>query len=107
MPANTYHFREQWTIPGSTQEQVYEVLANASIVQDGWPGVHLAEVFAFVTDLRNETRWQPEIRSVTQEGPLASGATFRESRVSFGRSPSSRLSRSSSPSDLCESPMRG
>lgn len=45
----------------------------------------LPEVFAFVTDLRNETRWQPEIRSVTLEGPLASGATFRESRVSFGR----------------------
>jgi len=45
----------------------------------------LAEVFAFVTDLRNETRWQPEIQSVTVEGPLAAGATFRETRVTFGR----------------------
>jgi hypothetical protein len=41
MPANTYHFREQWTIPGFTPEQVYEVLANASIVQDWWSGVYL------------------------------------------------------------------
>ena len=46
----------------------------------------LAEVFAFVTDLRNETRWQPEIRSVTLEGPISAGATFRERRVTFGRS---------------------
>ncbi len=28
------------------------------------------EVFAFVADLANETRWQPEIQSVTLEGPL-------------------------------------
>ncbi len=46
----------------------------------------LAEVFDFVTDLRNETRWQPEIRSVTLEGPLSAGSTFRERRVTFGRS---------------------
>jgi len=45
----------------------------------------LAEVFAFVTDLRNETCWQPEILSVTLEGPIAAGATFRETRVTFGR----------------------
>ena len=47
----------------------------------------LAEVFAFVTDLRNETRWQPEIRSVTLEDPLPlmTGATFREERVTLGR----------------------
>ena len=45
----------------------------------------LAEVFAFVTDLHNETRWQPEIRSVTLEGPLAPGATFHERRITFGR----------------------
>lgn len=45
----------------------------------------LAEVFAFVTDLRNETRWQPEIRSVTLDGPLGVGATFHERRVTFGR----------------------
>ncbi len=45
----------------------------------------LAEVFAFVTDLRNETRWQPEIESVTLDGPLVVGATFHERRVTFGR----------------------
>ena len=45
----------------------------------------MEEVFAFVTDLRNETRWQPEIKSVTLDGAVAAGATFREERVSFGR----------------------
>ncbi len=45
----------------------------------------IAEVFDFVTDLRNETRWQPEIISVTLDGPLAEGSTFRERRVTFGR----------------------
>ena len=45
----------------------------------------MEEVFAFVTDLRNETRWQPEIKSVTLDGAVATGATFREERVSFGR----------------------
>ncbi|MEM7125341.1 MAG: SRPBCC family protein [Chloroflexota bacterium] len=43
------------------------------------------QVFAFVTDLQNETRWQPEIKSVTLEGPLQIGSTFREARVTFGR----------------------
>lgn len=43
------------------------------------------EVFAFVTDLHNETRWQPEIKSVTLEGPLQTGSSFREIRVTFGR----------------------
>lgn len=43
------------------------------------------QVFAFVTNLHNETRWQPEIQSVTLEGPLQSGSTFREVRVTFGR----------------------
>ena len=45
----------------------------------------IAEVFAFVTDLRNETRWQPENRCVTLEGPIEEGAIFREERVTFGR----------------------
>ena len=45
----------------------------------------IAEVFAFVTNLDNETRWQPEIKSVTLEGPLQVGSTFREVRVTFGR----------------------
>ncbi len=42
-------------------------------------------VFAFVTDLRNETRWQPEIKSVTLDGPLRAGGTFAEQRYTFGR----------------------
>ena len=44
----------------------------------------IEEVFAFVTNLNNETRWQPEIKSVTLEGPLKAGSTFREVRTSFG-----------------------
>ncbi len=43
------------------------------------------EVFAFVTNLQNETRWQPEIKLVKLEGPLQAGSTFREIRVTFGR----------------------
>ncbi len=42
-------------------------------------------VFGFVTDLRNETRWQPEIESVTLEGPMRAGSTFHERRVTLGR----------------------
>ena len=45
----------------------------------------LNDVFAFVTNLQNETRWQPEIKLVTLEGPLQAGSTFRELRVTFGR----------------------
>ncbi len=44
MPANTYHFREQWSIPGFSPKQVYEVLANATIVQDWWTGVYLEAI---------------------------------------------------------------
>ncbi|MCB9706736.1 MAG: SRPBCC family protein [Myxococcales bacterium] len=44
-----------------------------------------AEVFAFVTDLRNELRWQPEIVAVTLDGPLRVGGHFHETRVTFGR----------------------
>ena len=43
------------------------------------------DVFAFVTNLHNETRWQPEIKLVTPEGSLQAGSTFREVRVTFGR----------------------
>ena len=53
----------------------YSVLINRPI----------EEVFAFVTNLENETRWQPEIKSVTLDGPLQTGGTFRETRVTFGR----------------------
>lgn len=45
----------------------------------------LDEVFAFVANLENETRWQPEIQSVTLEGPLQQGSTFREVRTTWGR----------------------
>ena len=45
----------------------------------------LPEVFAFVTNLENETRWQPEIKSVTMDEPLREGDTFHETRVTFGR----------------------
>lgn len=43
------------------------------------------EVFAFVTNLENETRWQSEIQSVTLEGPLQQGSSFREVRTTWGR----------------------
>ena len=43
------------------------------------------DVFNFVTNLQNETRWQPEIKSVTLEGALQVGSTFREIRTTFGR----------------------
>lgn len=43
------------------------------------------EVFAFVTNLHKETRWQPEIKLVTLDGPLQAGSTFHEVRVTFGR----------------------
>ena len=45
----------------------------------------ITEVFAFVTDLRNEIRWQPEIVRVEIDGPPRAGAVFTETRVSFGR----------------------
>ena len=45
----------------------------------------LAEVFAFVANLENETQWQPEIQSVTLEGPLQTGSTFREVRITWGQ----------------------
>ncbi|EAU66235.1 SRPBCC family protein [Stigmatella aurantiaca] len=45
------------------------------------------QVFAYVTDLRNEVRWQPEIKEVriTSPGPLGKGSTFIEVRRTFGR----------------------
>lgn len=47
MAANDYHFHEHWNIPGYTPGQVYEVLANASILPRWWSGVYLeAEPFA-------------------------------------------------------------
>ena len=41
MPANSYHFVEYWNIPGYTPEQVFEVLANATILPEWWKGVYL------------------------------------------------------------------
>ncbi len=45
------------------------------------------EVYAFVTDPTNDLKWQPEISgvTVTSEGPLVAGSTFREVRKTFGR----------------------
>lgn len=47
----------------------------------------IEQVFAFVTDLGNEKRWQPEIESIefTSDGPMGVGTTFRETRRTFGR----------------------
>jgi polyketide cyclase/dehydrase/lipid transport protein len=38
-------------------------------------------VFAFVSDLRNETRWNPDCRAVTKlsDGPIGLGARYRAS----------------------------
>ena len=46
----------------------------------------IAQVFAFVADLRNERRWQPEISAVelTSPGPVRAGSTFIEVRRTFG-----------------------
>ena len=43
-------------------------------------------VFAFVADLRNERRWQPEITEVrvTSAGPVGPGSTFIEVRRTLG-----------------------
>lgn len=40
MAANDYHFEEQWTIPGYSPEEVYEVLYDASILPQWWQGVY-------------------------------------------------------------------
>ena len=46
----------------------------------------VAEVFAFVTNVENDLRWQPQISEVrvTSEGPIGVGTTFREVRHMFG-----------------------
>lgn len=45
MPANRYHFVEYWNFPGYTPEQIFEVLANATLLPEWWKGVYLeAEV---------------------------------------------------------------
>lgn len=45
------------------------------------------EVFAFLTNLDNEKRWQPDIRELrwTTDGPIRPGSTFREVRLVMGR----------------------
>ncbi len=47
----------------------------------------IEQVFAFVTNLENELRWQPEIESIQldSDGPMGVGMTFREARRTFGR----------------------
>ncbi len=44
MPANSYHFSEQWNIPGYTPAQVYQVLSNACLVPLWWSDVYLEAV---------------------------------------------------------------
>lgn len=41
MATNDYIFEEEWNIEGYTPKQVYEVLANASILPQWWTGVYL------------------------------------------------------------------
>ena len=41
MPANYYHFVESWNFPGYTPEEVFEVLANATLLPEWWKGVYL------------------------------------------------------------------
>ena len=47
----------------------------------------IEQVFAFVTNLENELRWQPEIESIQLDSadPMGVGTTFREARRTFGR----------------------
>ena len=44
MAINTYHFQEQWSIPGYSPRQVYEVLYNATLLPEWWSGVYLEAV---------------------------------------------------------------
>jgi len=41
VPANVYRFVEQWKLPGSTPDEVYEVLSDARLLPDWWKGVYL------------------------------------------------------------------
>jgi carbon monoxide dehydrogenase subunit G len=49
------------------------------------------EVFAFLTDLENLTRWQPTVREVRWEGELRVGSRFEETREMLGRRATSTL----------------
>jgi uncharacterized membrane protein len=46
-----------------------------------------AQVFAFLSDIENERRWQPDIEELrlTSPGPLRVGSTFTEVRRTMGR----------------------
>jgi len=50
-----------------------------------------ADVFDFLTDLDNLRRWQPTVREVEWDAPLAEGAAFDETRELLGRRVRSRL----------------
>ena len=41
MPANNYHFVESWNFPGFTPDEVFEILANATLLPKWWKGVYL------------------------------------------------------------------
>ncbi|MDQ3822266.1 MAG: SRPBCC family protein [Actinomycetota bacterium] len=49
------------------------------------------DVFAFVTDLDNLSRWQSTVREVRWDGELHQGSEFEETRELLGRRARSRL----------------
>jgi carbon monoxide dehydrogenase subunit G len=49
------------------------------------------DVFAFLVDLDNLSRWQPSVRDVRWSGDLHEGAEFEETREMLGRRARSRL----------------
>ena len=83
MPANNYHFIESWNFPGYTPAQVFEVLANATLLPEWWQGVYLeAEVL--------EAQFEPVLKGkarVKARGFLPYQLEFElESlRLEFGR----------------------
>jgi carbon monoxide dehydrogenase subunit G len=49
------------------------------------------DVFAFLVDLDNLSRWQPSVRDIRWSGDLHEGAGFEETREMLGRRARSRL----------------
>lgn len=49
------------------------------------------DVFSFLTDLDNLSRWQPTVRDVRWSGELSADEAFEETREMLGRRATSRL----------------
>lgn len=49
------------------------------------------DVFAYITDVDNLSRWQPTVREVRWDGELAPGSEFEETRELLGRRARSKL----------------